>query len=425
MVGAAQSGSRDRYGELSAEGRRLVAEVAAELGDHLESARAAVNARVLVELPELDQAPLELHDGFDRSTRAHMALLRGMLGAWTDPSAAPAPKEAIDWGVDLARHGIPIETLLRAYRIGHGEFWQFWLKLLSARVDDPNLLAETSAATSDYTFRYVDAALVPIIDEYLRERERLARRAQSLGEAELRRVLRGDAVDIGLASERMRYRLDGWHIGFIVWSDAEDEVDVTPQLDRAGARVAEVLRGTESLVVPAGRSVLYGWVGSSRRRGGTTAHSEIDGMHVCVGSPGKGVAGFRRTHDQAGLARRVARLSTPVPAYLDYRDCAVAALLCADVDRAREFVAEVLGETLERDDADRLLETVSVYQHEGLSLSRAAERLHVHRNTVAYRVRRVVEASTENDGGSLHLRAAVELARLVGLVADGGHRRNP
>jgi DNA-binding PucR family transcriptional regulator len=208
-----------------------------------------------------------------------------------------------------------------------------------------------------------------------------------------------------------------------VWSDADDEIDDTQQLDRAGARVAEVLRGTESLIVPAGRSVLYGWVGSSRRHDGVIAHLDIDGVHVCVGSPRKGVAGFRRTHDQAGLARRVARLSTPVPAFLDYRDCAVVALLCDDVDRGREFVAVVLGGTLERDDADRLLDTVSVYQHEGLSLSRAAERLHVHRNTVAYRVRRVVEASTENDGGSLHLRAAVELAKIVGPVADGGHRR--
>jgi hypothetical protein len=413
LRGVPEASSQDRRGGLSAEGRRLVAAVAAELGDHLDQAREAINDRMRAELPELDEAPVELHDGLDRSTAAHMALLRGMLGAWTEPTVASAPREAVDWAVDLARHGFAIETLLRAYRIGHGEFWQFWLKLLSDRVDDPILLAETSAATSDYTFRYVDAALVPIIDEYLRERERLARRAQSLGEAEIRRVLRGDAVDVRLASERIRYRLDGWHAGFIVWSDAGDDSDVTHQLDRAGARIVEMLRGTESLTMPAGRSVLYGWVGSPRRRAEVGRHIEIDGMHVCVGSPGKGVDGFRRSHVQAGLARRVARLATPIPAFLAYRDCAVAALLCADVEGAREFASEVLGEILERADADRLLETVSVYHREGLSLNRAAERLHVHRNTVAYRVRRVVDASTEDDGGSLRLRAAVEVARLI------------
>jgi DNA-binding PucR family transcriptional regulator len=68
---------------------------------------------------------------------------------------------------------------------------------------------------------------------------------------------------------------------------------------------------------------------------------------------------------------------------------------------------------LEGHDADRLLETASVYQEEGLSPQRAAERLHVHRNTVAYRVRKVLESSGETDAGSLRLRAAVKLAFLM------------
>src|SRR5262249_58400653 len=119
---------------------------------------------------------------------------------------------------------------------------------------------------------------------------------------------------------------------------------------------------------------------------------------------------------------RVARLSPTVPAFVAYRDCAVTALLSADIDQARRFVVDVLGPTLERDDAQRLLETVSIYQQEGLSLSRAADRLHMHRNTVAYRVRRVLEMSTETDAGSLPLRAAVELALLIGpgLCAERG-----
>src|SRR5262249_23179682 len=302
MTRAARSDYRDWYGELSDNGRRLVAEVAAQFGDHLDAAQAAINSRISVEVPELGCSPVELRDALDRSTAAHMALLRGLLGAWADPHAATAPRESIDWAVELARHGFPIETLLRAYRIGHAEFWQFWLKLLSARVVDPDLLAETSAATSAYLFGYLESVLAPIIEHYLGERERLARRAQSLQEAELRRLLRGDQIDIEVASERLRYRLEAWHIGFIAWSDTDD-AETALQLDRAGPRIAETLGAAQSLLVPAGRSVLHGWVGSWNPLK-ITECPEIDALHVCVGKPGKGVSGFRRTHEQAGLAPR-------------------------------------------------------------------------------------------------------------------------
>ena len=140
------------YGDLSADGRRLVADVATQLGTHLGEVRRATNARILVELPELARAPDELRDGLDRSTDAHVTLLRGMLGAWADPSEATSAPEAIDWAKDLAHQGFPAEALLKAYRIGHACLWQIWLRLLTARTSDPALLAEASAATSAFMF---------------------------------------------------------------------------------------------------------------------------------------------------------------------------------------------------------------------------------------------------------------------------------
>jgi DNA-binding PucR family transcriptional regulator len=410
MAGSTRSGNQEWYGELSDKGRRLVAEVAAQFGQHLDAAQAAINSRVAAEVPELGRGPVELRDVLDRSTAAHMALLRGVLGAWADPRVATAPPESIEWAVELARHGFPIETLLRAYRIGHAEFSQFWLKLLSARVTDPDLLAETSAATSAYLFSYVESVLAPTIEHYLAERERIARHSQSLRDAELRRVLRGEQIDVRVASDRLRYRLDTWHIGFIAWSDADD-ADSMLLLDQAGSRIAESFDATQTLLVPASRSVVHGWVGSWSALDAEKC-PEIEGLHVCMGKQAKGLSGFRRTHEQAGLARRVARLYSTTPAFLAYRDCAVTALLSSDVDQAHQFMIDVLGPTLDRDDAQALLQTVSIYQQECLSLSRAADRLHMHRNTVSYRVRRVVEASTENDAGSLPMRAAVELALL-------------
>jgi hypothetical protein len=401
------------YDDFSTGGRRLVADVATQLGTHLGEVRRATNARVLAELPELARAPDELRDGLDRSTDGHITLLRGMLGAWTDPGEATCAPEAIDWAKDLARQGFPVEDLLKAYRIGHACLWQIWLRLLTAWTSDSALLAEASAATSAYLFIYVEAVLTPILAAHQAERERLLRRTQSLAEGELRRILRGDAVDVGTASQRLRYRLDRWHIGFIVWSDKGDDDDAPAQLDRACAQLVERL-GFEgnALVVPAGRAVLHGWL-SAWQPLGPPEPTAIAGVHIAFGEPVAGIDGFRQTHDQSRYARRVAQLGDEAPACTVYRDIAVSALLSEDVAHARDFTARTLGGVLGGRDAGQLIETVAIYQEEGLSLQRAAERLHVHRNTVAYRVRKVLEASGETDAGSLRLRAAVELARLM------------
>ncbi len=76
-----------------------------------------------------------------------------------------------------------------------------------------------------------------------------------------------------------------------------------------------------------------------------------------------------------------------------------------------------LGPLAKDDDASRrLIATLRVFLQEGQSFSRAARRLGIHENTVAYRVRRVLELTGQQDAGSLVLRAAVEL---VPLLEDG------
>ena len=222
------------YGDLSADGRRLVADVATQLGTHLGEVRRATNGRILVELPELAGAPDELRDGLDRSTDAHVTLLRRMFGAWADPSEATSAPEAIEWAKDLAHQGFPVEALLKAYRIGHACLWQIWLRLITARTNDPALLTEASAATSAFLFVYVEAVLTPIVAAHQAERERLLRHTQSLAEGELRRILRGDAVDVRTASQRLRYRLDRWHLGFILWSDDVDDDDTPANTNGTG-----------------------------------------------------------------------------------------------------------------------------------------------------------------------------------------------
>lgn len=400
---------------LSAQGRQLVAAGAADLLNRLDDLSRRIDDALLRELPELAEAPDELREGLARSTRAHVTLFPGMIGTWSDPRLATAPPEALAWAIDVGRYGVPVETLLRAYRIGHAAIAEYWLDLLSRQATEPAVLAETASATSAYLFVYVDAVLQPMIADYVAERERRAREAQSIRESELRRLLSGEPLDVAEAGNRLRYRLDRWHLGFVAWVP-EGDGSTAARLAAAGSALAAALGVEEPpLTLAAAQHVLYGWVGAWSEPAEVSL-PDLDGVRVAVGNPGRGIDGFRRTHEQARLVRRLSGLRREEgPCVVRYRDCDVATLLVADLAQAKNFVSAVLGSLANDEPANRkLLRTVAIYHEEGLSITRTAARLGVHPNTVTYRVRRVLDASGETDSGSLRLRAAVELAPYMG-----------
>ena len=116
-------------------------------------------------------------------------------------------------------------------------------------------------------------------------------------------------------------------------------------------------------------------------------------VSAACGLSGAGVDGFRKSHEQAIQARRVARLTGRQPGGLvSYADVGLAAIATADPDQAREFVMRELGPLIEAsDDARRLAATLRVYLDEGSSARRAAKRLGVHENTIKNRIRAAEE----------------------------------
>ena len=129
----------------------------------------------------------------------------------------------------------------------------------------------------------------------------------------------------------------------------------------------------------------------------------------------RGLDGFRRTHQEALLTRRVANLCERPAASTSFGSVALDALLTQDIDEAGRFARNELGSLM--DDSDscrRLAATLEVFLHEESSFVRAARRLGIHENTVAYRVRRAEEMLGRKAAErQLELRAALRLARFV------------
>jgi hypothetical protein len=88
-----------------------------------------------------------------------------------------------------------------------------------------------------------------------------------------------------------------------------------------------------------------------------------------------------------------------------------AALMGGSVDAARVWVAEVLGPLACRKENDeRLRETLRVFLRSGSSFKAAAEELHLHFNSVKYRVQRAIERRGRPIGGN---RLDIEVALLL------------
>jgi DNA-binding PucR family transcriptional regulator len=235
---------------------------------------------------------------------------------------------------------------------------------------------------------------------------------------EVRSILAGTRVDITAASSRLRYRLDAQHLGFVIWSDECDNAGgdaskLFGDMESCANDVAEALKASSSLALPIGR-YFAGWATVREMPEPDVLPSTCPGLHVAVGRPGRGIEGFRRTHNEALEARRVATLfprrSTRCTTF---ETVALDVLMTRDMDEARRFVASELGGLLDDSDATRrLAATLEVYLHEESSHVRAARRLGIHENTVAYRIKRAEELlGRKANERQLELRTALRLAR--------------
>jgi DNA-binding PucR family transcriptional regulator len=148
------------------------------------------------------------------------------------------------------------------------------------------------------------------------------------------------------------------------------------------------------------------------------------GLQLSVSGVHDGLAGFRRAHAEAIAADRVARLA-PQRQITDYGQVELASLLTTDLGRAAEFVTRTLG-ALSVDDPRivDLRKTLAAYIDAGGGLAETAQRLYVHRNTVAYRLQQI-KAVIGPDYDATSVRVAIMLVDELPLLMSASPRQAP
>lgn len=413
---------------VAAEELEPVRELAAEMLVHVEEISVHMAGLLHEEIAELGADPgPELFEETRISCRSNVAQVLRMLSHGEPVESLVVPPEAIEYARGFVRRGIPLAVLLRTYRIGQAYFWDEWTRAMSQRIEDAEGLGDVLTATSTWVFDYVDRICDRLVEEYGVVSEQWSRSGAAVRAETTRGILRGTVQDEQDASRRLGYELRRFHVGFVVWRSPGHVLGAATALDQVALDAASALSADDPLIVGAGAAELWVWCPSfSPVETSLLERVEPEeGIGVAAGRPASGMHGFRQTHVEALAAARVAGLAgdraEPVTTY---HGVELVSLLSADLERARAFVRNELGALARTNrNAERLRETMLALLEEGMSNVRAARRLYVHQNTVAYRMGRAQEllGRTLNER-RIQLTAALMLARALGptVLEDDG-----
>jgi len=326
-----------------------------------------------------------------------------------EPPEEGAPESMVTAVRTWARRGIDLRGLMRGYRATQTAFWRYWMADVTARIADPDLRAAVLAHSWEQTSAWFEHQLGQLETIYTKERDRWLRGAQARRAELVHALLAGETVDRERATAGLGYDLRRQHTALVLWTQLPDALGV---LEEAVSELARAAGGGATLTLSAGPSTLWAWIATDAelpRRDFESAQA----VYVAAGRRARGVDGFRTSHLQAQLVRREmpagVRLAT-------FGDVGLACLMTGEPELMRRLVADELGGLAQRDpNVARLRETARVYLACGANAREAAERLHMHKNTVHYRLARAEELRGRPIGERrLELEVALNLAHTLG-----------
>jgi DNA-binding PucR family transcriptional regulator len=376
--------------------------ISQRLYDRLPETIGVIEDMVARESPDLtsDSSLLQLlHETVSANVDTYFSAIRHNIPV----ADIAAPPVALEHARRLAQRGVPVNALVRGYRLGHSVALQLVLSEIRAAALDPDLSLSVLGAMSALMFGYIDEMSQQVSAVYQAERERWLESRNAVRALRVREILADEGRDVDAMTTAIRYPLRRTHAAIVVWYP-DTGVDRLAAAEAFVKHLAEALPLQGSpLFVPADSTTGWAWLPLQSRAGSdvvqqirTFAQNADGEPWVAIGDPLPGLEGFRRSHQQALAAHTLMAASgasaNRVSAAGDPGLGAAALLGSDNIAAARAWVAEVLGPLAGDTEADgRLRETLRVFLRTGSSFKAAGELLHLHVNTVKYRVQRAGE----------------------------------
>lgn len=372
--------------------------ISQRLYDRLADTTAVIEALVAKESPDLtaDSSLLQLlRETVTANLETYFSALRHNIPV----ADVAAPPVALEHARRLAQRGVPVNALVRGYRLGHSMGLRVVLEEIRSADLDPDLRLDVLGEMSTLMFGYIDEMSQQVSAVYQAERERWLESRNAVRALRVREILAGDSLDVDAMTAAIRYPLRRTHVALVVWYP-ESGGDKLAAAEGFIKQLAETVAGQGApLFIPADSATGWAWIPLASNAGADAVEqirscAQAGEPWVAIGNPLPGVQGFRRSHQQALATHTlaVASGSVRVSAAGDPGLSAAALLGGDNVAAARAWVGEILGPLACATDGDeRLRDTLRVFLRTGSSFKAAGEQLHFHVNTVKYRVQRAIE----------------------------------
>lgn len=374
--------------------RRHIAAVATALTERLSDVSLAMRDLLALRVPELDGDPVLL-ELLAASIEGNVVNILGALQHEIDNSRQEPPTAAIEYARRLAQRGIPVNALVRAYRLGQ----QF---LLTQAFEASRRLGGDEAVRADAYDRivngvldYIDWISQRVVAVYEDEREAWLANRSNARTAKVLQILEGASLDVGATEKVIGYRLGGHHVAVVAWmhgSEGQSELSRTAQTIR---ELATEMGGGAPLVMGCDGATAWAWVPVPRgwRLGERLTRWKSDdapALVMALGSARSGLDGFRTSHEEALRVHRVASLGgIPDRAVVSHDEPGIAAttLLAQNLDSARAWMRGVLGDLLRNDEnTARLRFTLLTLLRHDMNYTATAEAMVMHKNSIKYRL---------------------------------------
>ena len=408
---------------------RYVAETASRLNERLADVSSDIRRVLEVDIPELrgDAGVVEL---LGASVEGNVDTILRALRYDIAVQRVEAPAAALEYARRLAQHGVPVNALVRAYRLGQRRVTELVIGEVRALDVDASTRFAVIEVIGAMLFEYIDWISQQVVVVYEDERERWLENQNNVRALRVREVLAEDkAIDIDAATTSIGYPLRWHHLALVMWyPDLGAEAGELVRLQRFLRELAHAAQAAASpLFVAADRVTGWGWL--SYRAEAPDAVSSVrqfaldrpDSPSVTIGTMAPGLEGFRSSHREAEGARGVAMAGgVHEPAVIAAADpgLSIAALLACNVVDACEWVNKVLGDlAVDSENDARLRETLHIYLRCGCSYTGAADELGLHFNSVKYRVgRAVARRGRPIDADRLDVEVALVLCQWYGTA---------
>ena len=372
----------------------IVGAVAAALSQRAEDVGRDIRESITSGIPEL-RGDERLIKALAASVEANVVTMFHVLAESAAIDDAVAPPAVIGYARRLAQHGVPQNALVRACRVCHARFLGWCLRELDGFEAPHGDLAAAARAMVEASFEYIDQVSEQVALAYEAERDRWSRNHGAAQRDRVREVLAGETVDITGSERLLGYRFEQRHLGAVVWCRNAGCANAMPELERTSEWLAARAGSTvvQRLFVPVDDSTAWAWFASATVNAGATSFEDAEpgpcgATRLAVGTAASGIEGFRQTFREATRAHSVAmHAGEQGPRVVRFDEIAPIAALSTDLDFARIWVRTTLGDLARADMAhERLRETALTFLGTGASYTAAADALHVHKNTVHYRI---------------------------------------